>query len=199
MAIPKEGLCRTCKEVNSINSDGQCPRCHRNKWYAKYRDKHRAKLNRYHRVRRRKLGSIYLKYLSDRRKKKISSMNKKELSEFRNKESKHTKIFNKKLVEQVIEHYGNKCVCCGETELLFLTIDHKNNDGAKKRKTQGQSYTFYRWIQKNGYPSDLQLLCRNCNWGKYVNDGICPHKQPLTTIPEAGVEPSGSKRHTPFL
>lgn len=195
MAIPKEGLCRTCKEVHPLTSRNLCQKC-TDAYYAAWRDKHRDNLNKMHRERRRALGPVYLKYLSDRRKKKISSMSQDELAEFRKKEMAHTGEINKALVIDIFSHYGNKCQCCGETEPLFLTVDHINNDGAEARKTQGQSYQFYRWIRKNEYPKDLQLLCRNCNWGKYANDGICPHKQPLTTIPEAGVEPSGSKRHT---
>jgi len=77
------------------------------------------------------------------------------------------------LRKQVLLHYGNKCSCCGETEPYFLAIDHINNDGAKRRIFGNK---FYTWIVKNNYPQDLQLLCHNCNYGKYRNGGICPHE-----------------------
>src|SRR5439155_21290455 len=32
-----------------------------------------------------------------------------------------------KLRREVIESYGNKCQCCGETQYEFLTINHVNN------------------------------------------------------------------------
>ena len=76
----------------------------------------------------------------------------------------------------IIEYYGNVCSCCGEDMIEFLSIDHKNNDGAEQRKTHGVGIVFYKWIIANDYPDDLQILCRNCNWGKRVNNGVCPHK-----------------------
>ena len=88
------------------------------------------------------------------------------------KTQKERQARNKKIV---LSHYGDECVCCGETEPLFLTIDHRNNDGSKHRKkTNGAN--FYPWIIKNKFPKDLQILCWNCNIGKYRNEGICPHK-----------------------
>lgn len=80
---------------------------------------------------------------------------------------------------KVINHYGGKCACCGENKSAFLTIDHVNNNGNDHRKTMpggGSSTATYRWIIKNNYPTDLQLLCWNCNCGKQINGGICPHK-----------------------
>jgi hypothetical protein len=80
----------------------------------------------------------------------------------------------------IYEYYGDRCNCCGKAEPKFLTIDHVNNDGGvqrKKDKTGGTN--FYRItatkIQFGEPPIDLQILCRNCNWGKHVNDGVCPH------------------------
>ncbi len=76
--------------------------------------------------------------------------------------------------------YGGKepkCNCCGEKDMQFLTIDHINNDGASHRKKYnlpGNSIHF--WLKKNNYPEGFQLLCFNCNLGKYRAGGICPHK-----------------------
>jgi predicted nucleic acid-binding Zn ribbon protein len=79
------------------------------------------------------------------------------------------------------DHYGNKCVCCGETIPEFLTIDHINRDGKEHRKSVGQ-LKMYQWIIENNFPTDLQLLCMNCNWGSRLT-GICPHKKiPLNSI-----------------
>lgn len=80
--------------------------------------------------------------------------------------------------------YGDKCNCCGETNKLFLTIDHVNNDGYKNRpynKNKGRATNLYSGhyyikIIKANFPKDLQLLCWNCNCGKARNGGICPHK-----------------------
>lgn len=90
------------------------------------------------------------------------------------------KLLTKKHRKEVLDHYGNKCNCCGETEQDFLTIDHINNNGAKHRieiKNSG-GRQFYAWIIRNNFPKDLQILCWNCNCGKqYYGLGIqCPHK-----------------------
>jgi hypothetical protein len=73
----------------------------------------------------------------------------------------------------VLKFYGGKCMCCGETEPKFLTLDHVNNDGAKHRKEIGQS-SIYRWVEINGFPKTIQILCFNCNMAKGLY-GKCPH------------------------
>lgn len=79
----------------------------------------------------------------------------------------------------VFDHYGSVCGCCGEAEIVFLALDHINNDGASQRKTDNKAGSLlYEFILKNGFPDDLQLLCHNCNLGRHINGGICPH---LTT------------------
>ena len=73
---------------------------------------------------------------------------------------------------------GAVCACCGETTLEFLSLDHTNNDGAKQRrllKYHGSGHAFYVWLRKHGYPEGYQVLCMNCNFGKRMNGGVCPH------------------------
>ena len=86
----------------------------------------------------------------------------------------YSKRYRDKNRELVFNHYGKECVCCGEKELKFLSIDHINGNGTKHRKE------IYRninpWLVKNNYPEGFQVLCFNCNWGRYKNNGICPHK-----------------------
>lgn len=92
-----------------------------------------------------------------------------------------------KYKDLAIKHYGGyKCACCGETEPLFLTLDHINNDGYMLRKygeQPGGAAQIYHWLHKHGYPEGFQVLCMNCNFGKARNGGICPHKKGSTTIP----------------
>lgn len=81
---------------------------------------------------------------------------------------------------QVIAHYGGACVCCGETILQFLTIDHIDGGGNKERKCLGSNpggSAIIRRIVRQGYPDGLQVLCWNCNCGRALNGGICPHQQ----------------------
>jgi hypothetical protein len=80
--------------------------------------------------------------------------------------------------KEVIAYYGGKCVCCGETELDFLALDHINNDGAehkKKLKSEGKTYTGFILAKQMGYPKTFQLLCFNCNWSKRIH-GKCIHQ-----------------------
>ncbi len=88
---------------------------------------------------------------------------------------------------KVIAAYGSECACCGETVEQFLTVDHVHNDGYEARKQKlhpADSAGFYRWLSKNGFPPEFQLLCMNCNFGKAKNGGVCPHQEGSTTIPQ---------------
>lgn len=77
---------------------------------------------------------------------------------------------------RVLDAYGGKCTCCGETIESFLTIDHINGGGNKHRKSVGNSSTsVYYNIIKEGFPKDkYQILCFNCNRSKFVL-GKCEH------------------------
>ena len=92
--------------------------------------------------------------------------------------SNYQKMYRKSRKQIVFDHYGWECKCCGETIPQFLTIDHINNDGYKDKRinktTSGD--VVYRNIIKNNFPDTFQVLCFNCNCGKNVNKGICPHK-----------------------
>jgi hypothetical protein len=73
---------------------------------------------------------------------------------------------------------GAVCACCGETTRKFLTFDHINNDGAAHRKSDPSAGNLVNWLKTNDFPEGFQVLCFNCNYGKKVNGGICPHKDP---------------------
>lgn len=78
--------------------------------------------------------------------------------------------------EAIMAYGGYVCACCGETEPLFLTIDHIDNDGADHRREIGGGANFGKWLKDHGYPPGFQVLCFNCNIGKAHNGGECPHK-----------------------
>lgn len=82
----------------------------------------------------------------------------------------------KKLKIDVISHYGKRCLCCGETIIEFLTIDHINRDGKKHRKEHGSH--MYQWLRNNHYPQNLGLrvLCMNCNFATRHGES-CPHQK----------------------
>jgi hypothetical protein len=76
---------------------------------------------------------------------------------------------------EVIKAYGGQCACCGEKEVSFLVLDHINGGGGIHRKSMHSS-AMYRWIRKNNFPNNLQVLCANCNTSKLVNRGVCVHE-----------------------
>ena len=90
------------------------------------------------------------------------------------------KRHNKAAKEVIFNFYGHKCVCCGEQEPKFLTIDHINNNG-KEDRGKGRATEWYlalaRKIRQGNPPTDLRILCYNCNCGRQRNGGLCPHEQ----------------------
>lgn len=99
------------------------------------------------------------------------------------------RLLRKRIRDQVFAAYGGyKCVCCGESEPRFLTLDHINNDGGKFRKESlgkrtAAGYHTYRWLLRNGCPPDVQVMCMNCQHGKAMNNGICPHQRTSNDYP----------------
>lgn len=102
-----------------------------------------------------------------------------ELAKTRYKENRrrYAREYYQRIKSKAYDHYGRECACCGESEEMFLSLDHINNDGAQSRKENGLSNAndFLHWIIKNDYPDNIQTLCYNCNLGKHRNGGICPH------------------------
>jgi hypothetical protein len=95
----------------------------------------------------------------------------------KNKDKKHilSKKSNQKLKQEVFTHYCNgQPHCqdegCNVTNLIFLTIDHINNNGAEERRKANKNGTeFYRWIKQNEYLKGYQVLCWNHNKKNYIN------------------------------
>ena len=85
--------------------------------------------------------------------------------------------YNKRLKATVIGHYGGKRACpgCKETNMAFLTIDHIKGGGTRHRRNISRGNGFYLWLIRHKFPKGFQVLCFNCNFGKWANGGICPH------------------------
>jgi hypothetical protein len=125
----------------------------------------------------------------------------------KNMSPERSAMWNRKATEKrerikalVFAYYGGYvCACCGETERMFLSIDHINNDGADFRRRElgarnRAGNTTYRWLVKKNFPAGYQVLCMNCNHGKRMNHGVCPHQVRCNDQGITPVEPSGSKR-----
>ena len=77
---------------------------------------------------------------------------------------------------ETLEAYGGLvCCCCGEDLEAFLTLDHVYNDGADERRTGYDGAKLWRKLRRENWPIGYQVLCYNCNNGKRVNNGVCPH------------------------
>lgn len=170
--IPSQGLivCKICNQEKPHYTPNprwkMCMECGRKKQaeYAKaYRDRK---------------GDKYRDYARKRYHEKIANMSHKELKQFREKEALKTKRKVSILKDDIYKAYGGYvCACCGETERMFLSIDHVNDDGNQMRKVHGKTpERLYRWLKKNNYPDGFQVLCMNCNTGKHRNGGTCPHQ-----------------------
>lgn len=68
------------------------------------------------------------------------------------------------------------CECCSEGLLQFLALDHIDGGGHQQRQETGGG-GFYTWLRRNNYPEGFRVLCHNCNLGRQINGGVCPHKQ----------------------
>ena len=69
--------------------------------------------------------------------------------------------YNQKLRETILDHYGRWCAYCGSTEELQL--DHVKGDGAILRRQHDDKPAWHRYLIKNNFPPDCQVLCRCCN------------------------------------
>jgi hypothetical protein len=70
------------------------------------------------------------------------------------------RYFNK-LKRETLMAYGGKCMCCGESELRFLTIEHTWHDGKEHRKRTKQKV--YIDLKKRGYPKDIGRIVGGCS------------------------------------
>lgn len=97
----------------------------------------------------------------------------------RNKE--YERYTKRKLRDEILQAYGNKCQCCGESRKEFLCIDHVNGGGRQERLKMSSLSTYYRQIKTNGFPPKYRILCHNCNFarGRY---GYCPHETERVNI-----------------
>jgi hypothetical protein len=88
----------------------------------------------------------------------------------------YTRAYTIKFKTLAYEILGNKCICCGEAEKVFLSLDHINNDGATDRgKNRRRVVQQYKEIIAGS--KRFQIMCMNCNWAKRY--GICPHKREI--------------------
>lgn len=76
--------------------------------------------------------------------------------------------YRTKLRTEVLNGYGGKCECCGNTRVFHLTIDHiDGGGGAERRSSRGNN--LYRRLRREGFPPGYRVLCWNCNWEAHAS------------------------------
>ena len=149
----------------------------------KYRENHREEMNKKARERARKKRAENpeeCNRLQRERRAKKPEHYRKAANDYYQRNKKHrqwlAREHKKKLRKKVIEGYGGKCKCCGETQNEFLALDHINGGGTKERK-RVHAHTLYSFVIRNNFPPEYRILCHNCNasLGHY---GYCPHNLP---------------------
>lgn len=143
--------------------------------YARYRKKHRDEINARNRARYAADPQKHIGYSLAWRAKNRERVNQIQ-RDYISRHPEKAKERTQNLRSLVINAYGGKCVCCGETETAFLQLDHVNDDGAAHRKEIGAGHRTYLWASKNNFPDTLQILCANCNMAKRSG---CPHQEHL--------------------
>ena len=148
---------------------------------ARYRERNRERYNQRMRDWREENREQSRLLSREWRNRKLANGTPDEVAAIRKAESEKTKRLQAVCRTQVFEAYGGyKCNCCGETERMFLSIDHINNDGAEERRSgkyNGGGSAFYNWLRKSKFPQGYQVLCMNCQVGKHRNGGVCPHQR----------------------
>lgn len=100
----------------------------------------------------------------------------------RDKINQSIKTCKIRLKIDTLQAYGGIiCKCCKEENIKFLTLDHIYNDGFLSRLLINGKRVYtedYQKLKKQGFPNKdrYQVLCMNCNFGKQINGGKCPHE-----------------------
>ncbi len=89
----------------------------------------------------------------------------------------YQRSYHRKRREQVIQHYGGRCICCGEDQFEFLALDHKNGGGNIHRaEIKARGNTLIGWVIAEGFPDLFEIRCHNCNQARAFY-GSCPHER----------------------
>jgi hypothetical protein len=108
----------------------------------------------------------------------------------KNKERVKTNVRNRAraLRLELLEKLGNKCACCDEAQLKFLAIDHINGISDEERELAAKSKRGIKGGKRLRLSGDMlclfamarleqfRILCHNCNMGRHLNGGCCPHE-----------------------
>ncbi len=88
------------------------------------------------------------------------------------------------LRNELMARYGGACMCCGVSDVRWLSLHHKNGNGGEERRelTGGKrlhSMKRLRTLVDQPARDDLVLLCYNCHLALEFF-GLCPHNDPAS-------------------
>jgi len=178
----KEKQREACRQWRLKNPD------YRKKYYESHKSRE-LKLSSKYRKSTPEQQMIYRKRYYDKNQVKITkeardnyakAIRKNRYERDRDRFTNNVKVRTTRLRSISIWHYSNgmyRCACCGYADgKTFLEIDHIDGKGNQHRQIIGTS-NFHNWLVKNNLPVGFQVLCSNCNMGKWRNGGVCPHKE----------------------
>lgn len=107
----------------------------------------------------------HLKYLAEKRANQLTT---KKAAWARNK------LRRKRLA--IMERFGGPvCVCCGDERYDVLTVDHIEGGGGDDRRKYPEVSLYRKFLLTEADVNKFRILCFNCNSGRAVNGGVCPH------------------------
>ena len=176
MKTPSQDLRRKRRPDSELNATELAQRRREEAYRERNREKVRQRMRDWRAANKDKIQG-YSKKLRDR---KFAESTLEEVAQIRAAEAEKTRKQQARTKDAVYAAYGGYiCACCGETQPMFLSIDHVENNGAAERRSgayKGGGSAFYGWLKKQGFPPGYQVLCMNCQVGKHKNKGVCPHQ-----------------------
>jgi hypothetical protein len=177
--------CARCKRVFPLEDFWQSPTTGRYHSYCPSCKKEWDRENYYqHRDERREKERLYAAANKDKIRvyQRQRGIERREAGHNRTEEARaRRRDYHASVKGQVLGHYSGgtpTCDCCGETNITFLTLDHKEKGSEHRRSLAGRSGQkhMYLWAKQNSYPPMFDVKCFNCNTGRHINGGICPHE-----------------------
>lgn len=93
----------------------------------------------------------------------------------RDQDNARKRALRQRARQEAVDAYGGACICCGETYLPYLDLDHINGGGTKHRKQLGWGVAYFKYLKDNHWPQGIQVLCGNCHYAKTRGHACRPH------------------------
>lgn len=108
---------------------------------------------------------------------KVQEYQRKHYQEHKVEKQARRKELNDQQRSAFLKMYGEKCQCCGESETVFLVIDHIKGQKGIPRSKKELGAPAYRAALKSYDPDTYRILCHNCNFATRYEGSTCPHQK----------------------